>query len=359
MTCFNPKKAWKLNFNSLDIPAQLYEKQKKITFRRPTNLDNYQELEIPCGICLGCKLDLANSWATRIMLECKDHKENSFITLTYDNKYLPIRNNHITLCKKDIQDFIKRLRFRLNKKISYFACGEYGPKTHRPHYHLIVFGYKPKDLKLHKFSATENNMYISEELAKIWGKGYVCVEDVNYKSACYTARYVQKKAGIQPNKRILTGEKEEIEKLDERTGEIYTSIVNKRLTEKYDKWGREKEFILMSKKPAIGLNYWNKNKDIIKRNKGILIKIDDKTTLKPIPRYFKKIWEKEDYEELYTYKHQINQNMQKKRDETLSKISLSSEKCEEMTEIDKKKLYNKFQELNLKERGRYLKRNQI
>lgn len=190
MTCFKPKKAWKLSYNRLDIPANIYEKQKKLTFKRPQNIENYIEYEIPCGNCLGCKLDHANAWACRIMLECKDHKENSFITLTYENKNLNIQNNHMSLCKKDLQDFIKRLRFHLKTKISYFACGEYGPKTHRPHYHLIIFGYKPKDLKLHKFSATENNMYISEELAKIWGKGYVCIEDVNYKTACYTARYL-------------------------------------------------------------------------------------------------------------------------------------------------------------------------
>ena len=359
MTCFKPKKAWKLKFSTLDTSPQTFEKQKKITFKRPSNLDNYQELEIPCGTCLGCKLDNANAWATRIMLETFDHKENSFITLTYDNEHLNINNNHMTLVKKDIQDFIKRLRFHLNKKISYFACGEYGNQTHRPHAHLIVFGYKPKDLKLHKFSATEKNMYISEELSKIWGKGYVCIEDVNYKTACYTARYVQKKAGIKPNKREYTGEIEETEKTDIRTGEVYKSLINKTKVSKFDNYGREKEFIIMSKKPAIGLNYWNKNKEKIIRNKGILIKVDNKVSLKPIPRYFKKIWERENWEELYKYKMECQKNLAEKRQETLEKISLSSQKCEELTEIQKNDIYNKYLEKNLKERGKYLKRNQI
>lgn len=360
MVCFKPKKAWKLNFNRLDVPANIYEKQKKITFKKPSNLDNYQELEIPCGICLGCRLDHSNSWACRIMLESYDHKENSFITLTYNNENLPkTENGHMTLVKKDIQDFIKRLRFHLNKKISYFSCGEYGGKTFRPHAHLIVFGYKPKDLKLHKYSETENNMYISQELEKIWGKGYVCIEDVTYKSACYTARYVQKKAGLTPTKRKLTGEVEEVEKIDERNGEIYISTINKTLTEKYDKYGREKEFIIMSKKPAIGLNYWLKNKDKIKRNGGILIKIDDKVVLKPIPRYYKKLWEREDIEELYRFKYKSQKNLACKRNEMLKRISTNENRCEELTEQAKNKIINNYLEINLKERGKYLKRNQI
>lgn len=360
MVCFKPKIAWKLNYNSLDVPVDVFEKQKKITFKRPQNTENYTEMKIPCGNCVGCKLDNANTWATRILLESKDHKTNSFITLTYDNEHLNINKNHMTLCKKDIQDFIKRLRFHKGK-LSYFACGEYGGQTHRPHAHLIVFGYRPKDLKLQKISATENPMFTSEELSKIWGKGFVCVQDVNYKTACYTARYVQKKAGLIPQKKELTGEIELKEKIDERTGEIYTGIINKRKTSKIDKYGREKEFILMSKKPAIGLNYWLKNKDLIKRNGGILVKIDNKTQLKPVPRYFEKMWEKENIEELYSFKYLKQKNRELKNAEILEKISVDNDKhlCQELTSDEKERIYHSYLEKTLKDNAKLLKRNQI
>lgn len=360
MSCFKPKKAWKLKYNGLPeyTNSQTYERQKKLTFKKPQNIENYQEIEIPCGLCLGCRLDHANSWATRIMCESLSHKKNCFITLTYDNKHLNIRKNHMTLIKKDMQDFIKRLRERTGIKLSYFLCGEYGTKTHRPHGHAIIFGYEPDDLKLHRFSTTDNKMFTSEKLAKIWGQGYVCVQELNYKTACYTARYVQKKSGLTPTKKILTGETEFKEKIDERTGELYTSIINKRLTETEDKYGREKEFIIMSKKPAIGLKYWKENKEKIKRNGGILIKIDDQIKLKPLPRYYKKLWETENYEELYTYKNECQKSLAKKRQETLDKISITSKKCEELTEKEKTDLYNEYLEKNLTERGKYLKRSQ-
>lgn len=50
--------------------------------------------------------------------------------------------------KKDIQDFVKRLRTSISRnplfvsedrEVTYFICSEYGPKTFRPHYHGILF----------------------------------------------------------------------------------------------------------------------------------------------------------------------------------------------------------------------------
>lgn len=294
------------------------------------------------------------------MCETISHSENCFITLTYAQEHLPINNkNHMTLFKRDLQLFIKRLRQQTGKKLSYFLCGEYGPKTHRPHAHAIIFGYCPKDIKLNRFSATENKMFTSEELSKIWGKGYVAIEEVNYNTACYVARYVQKKAGITPTKRKLTGQTEQKIDIDERNGKEYIKTINKRLIEKYDKYGREKEFIIMSKNPAIGLKYWQENKEKIKRNKGILLKIDDKTVLKPIPRYYQKLWERENWEELYQYKFECQNNLAKNRQEILKKINITDKPVEEMTENEKIKIYNEYLKNNLTNRGKYLKRNQI
>ena len=194
MTCVSPITAWKKKFSSLTDPPEIYYRDKKIKFKDPKS-KNYEKIKIACGHCIGCRLDHANMWATRIALETQEHKENCFITLTYSNEKVPkTPNGHLTLRKKDFQDFIKRLRAHLKTKISYFLCGEYGENTHRPHAHACIFGWKPNDLQQIMNSKTENAMFTSKELEKIWGNGFVVVQELNYNTACYTARYVQKKS---------------------------------------------------------------------------------------------------------------------------------------------------------------------
>lgn len=358
MVCLNPKKAWQRNAQHLpwwQPDSNSWVKSKKIIFKKPKDIENYTEIEIPCGNCLGCKLDSANSWATRIALEIKDHEKNCFVTLTYNPENLNIQNGKMTLVKKDIQNFIKRLREKTKTKLSYFCCGEYGGKTHRPHAHLIIFGYEPDDLKLQSFSTTENKIFKSETLEKIWNKGFVGVQAANYKTACYTARYVQKKAGLKPNKQEKTGETKTEWKIDERKKEPYEHIIEKRKTTTTDQFGRQKEFILMSKKPAIGLNYWLKNKDKIIRTGGIILYDGEKTKIKPIPRYFKKLWEKENWQELYRYKNKCKEIMEKNKQKTLEKINLKNLSTDE----EKNKIYYNYLKKNLEKRGNLLKRSQI
>lgn len=359
--CTRPYSAWQKKFSSLTDRPEKYYSDKKIKFKLPVDWWNYNEIKISCGECEECVLNHANSWATRIIMESRLHKENCFITLTYSNENLPLNGNHMTLRKKDFQDFIKRLRFHLgNKKILYFGCGEYGPRTHRPHGHFIIMGWKPDDLKIQGISKTEQDMFTSKTLEKIWGKGFVTIEPVNYRTACYTARYCQKKAGIKKNKREYTGEFEKIEKIDERNGKKF--IVNKNLlkTSRFDKFGREKEFIIMSKQPAIGLEYWNKNKEIIKRNKGILIKIDDKVLLKPIPRYFKKIWERENLEEYLAYDYKQKNEQEQNKDKTIKKITTEKKYLDNNLLVDNlEKRLNEIKDYNLKNKIKLLKRSQI
>lgn len=353
MVCFNPITAYQRTWSDLTATPQQYEYGKKIKFKMPDNMENYREIEIPCGHCLGCRLDKSNEWATRIEMEMKNHKKNIFITLTYSNENVPKAKNHLTLCKRDVQLFIKRLRKHTNKKLSYFLCGEYGPKTHRPHYHAIIFGYEPKDLKLEKISKTNIEIYRSNELAKIWSKGFIAIEKATYAAGAYVARYVQKKAGITAKKRKYSGETELREKVDERTGEIYISTVNKIITEKTDKYGREKEFILASKKPAIGLNYFKENKEKIIRNNGIFVKKDEKTTLKPIPKYFYKKMEAEQSARL---KYLKEKTALEQREKIKQRIKTNHKTINVEEEIQK---HREYLEKNLKERAKYLKRAQV
>lgn len=145
-------------------------------------------LLLPCGQCLGCKFDKASDWAVRSVLEAGLHEDNCFLTLTYRDNVCPpfLRRN-------DLKEFFKKLRNR-GVTFRYLACGEFGSRTHRPHYHAIIFGYKPDDLVFYKKSG-ENSLYISQWLTDLWSYGYVIVGDVSYESAGYVARYTTKKIG--------------------------------------------------------------------------------------------------------------------------------------------------------------------
>lgn len=91
----------------------------------------------PCGHCLDCRIGKAREWSARLLHELSYWQKAVFVTLTYEDDFLPAKGS---LRKKDLQNFFKRLRKYSNTKIKYYACGEYGSKTNRPHYHAIIFG---------------------------------------------------------------------------------------------------------------------------------------------------------------------------------------------------------------------------
>lgn len=96
------------------------------------------------------------------------------------------------LQKDHLQKFWKRLRFHTNKKIRYYAAGEYGDQSDRAHYHACLFGIDFADKREIKRQGT-NVLYTSDTLANIWGLGNVSLAELNYQTAAYTARYVMKK----------------------------------------------------------------------------------------------------------------------------------------------------------------------
>lgn len=108
---------------------------------------------VPCGKCVLCREKKASEWSFRALCENQSSlTEPLFVTLTYDNEHKP----RCGVRKEDIQNFMKRLRRNLDKlkiehDIRYFACGEYGKKTHRPHYHLILWNF-PRD-RFHTLTA--------------------------------------------------------------------------------------------------------------------------------------------------------------------------------------------------------------
>lgn len=98
----------------------------------------------PCGKCPECLKRRVSGWSFRLMQEDKVSQSSLFVTLTYNTDHVPLtKNKFMSLCKKDVQLFFKRLRkYHGNKDqniIRYFVVGEYGSKYGRPHYHLILF----------------------------------------------------------------------------------------------------------------------------------------------------------------------------------------------------------------------------
>lgn len=141
-------------------------------------------VKVPCGKCIECKKDRAKAWAFRLMCEAKEHDSAVFLTLTYSPENVPLVPGapypfYATLSSTDLQLFFKRLRFNLGgRMIKYYACGEYGSKTYRPHYHAIVFGLDFSDLPA---------------VEKSWNQGFVKLDEVNVATVNYVAGYVQKK----------------------------------------------------------------------------------------------------------------------------------------------------------------------
>lgn len=149
-------------------------------------------LNIPCGKCIECSKQKANEWASRLMLEADCHKDVCCLTLTYDDMHLPAGEE---LCKRDIQLFLKSLRKAIAPvKVRYFYCGEYGSKNGRPHYHMIIFGWKPSDL-VYKFSKKGHHYFNSKFTEAIWKRGWVVIDPALDKKTCfYCAKYLQKYA---------------------------------------------------------------------------------------------------------------------------------------------------------------------
>ncbi len=152
-----------------------------------------------CGKCLSCRINHSKEWAVKCDLESKRWKHNYFITLTYSDEHVPKNEHGIqVLQKSDVQKMIKRIRKYFDKhnlgKLKYLYCGEYGPRTYRPHYHMILFSnYEIPDLKYHSKNDIGDLFYISDLWTKWWPYGYHLISGVGPNAGAYVARYTVKK----------------------------------------------------------------------------------------------------------------------------------------------------------------------
>lgn len=145
--------------------------------------------EFACGKCEQCHNRYVQHWTFRLQQEMYKTPRCVFLTLTYDYANIPMNKGKFTLCKKDYQDFIKRLRKKFTyRKIKYVCTGEYGTNKSRPHYHLILFDIDKLDFN---------------DIQSIWGKGTIHVGSVEPASIAYMFKYSTKKSQKQPDWRQI------------------------------------------------------------------------------------------------------------------------------------------------------------
>jgi len=182
MPCYSPLKGWRSATPNLSGKRPITFNIKSAFIDLPVTL--------PCGQCVGCRLERSRQWAIRCVHEAQMHDDNSFITLTFNDQHLP--DDH-SLDIVVFQKFMKRLRKRLSPKlIRFYACGEYGETYGRPHYHACIFGYSFPDKKYWKTS-NGHMLYRSALLEATWTYGYSSIGQVSFDSAAYVARYILKK----------------------------------------------------------------------------------------------------------------------------------------------------------------------
>ena len=263
--------------NQIEVPNRLfgashkyYDRLNWVDTRFHTALETDRTIKVPCGKCPICLSNRRNDWTFRISEEFRVSKSAFFITLTYDNVYLPVKlsdndwtragdlevnelaETYASVYKKDVQLFLKRLRQRHAKyidslksypvvrniaskwpKIRYFAVGEYGNKsTLRPHYHLIIFNLRPE---------------LVNKITETWGMGNTLTGTVKTASIHYVTKYL-----IHNHK---------------------------------DFYKREKPFSLMSRKPAIGHCYLESTKDYHRALEKMTVNHNGNEIR--LPRYYK------------------------------------------------------------------------
>jgi hypothetical protein len=234
---------------------------RSIIWREIPGADVVRTLSLPCGQCVGCRLERSRQWAVRCMHEAQMHTSNCFITLTFANfswydakkvKFdIPYRyhrqHSAMDLIYDEYQLFMKRFRKRFpDFKIRFYMAGEYGESFDRPHYHACIFGFDFPDKKFLSRTSTGSILYTSKILEELWPYGYSSIGDVNFESAAYVARYIMKKqtgkVRLNEDGSVIDPE-QHYEFCDLLTGELFK---------------RTPEFNKMSLKPGIGQAWFDK-----------------------------------------------------------------------------------------------------
>ncbi len=209
-------------------------------------------IDVPCGKCLACKKRRASHWSFRLNEEAKTSSSACFLTLTYQTPPTTDNGFH-TLKKRDFQLFLKRLRKKCpTNKLKYYACGEYGTKTYRPHYHAVLFNL-PQSL-INK----------PQTITDTWQNGHIHLANNNQLTINYVVGYMTKNNFTRLNT------------FDDRLP----------------------EFSLMSK--GMGLGYLTNNMIQYYKKRKLFCIVKEQGEILSMPRYYKqKIFTKPELKDLY------------------------------------------------------------
>lgn len=266
---------------------------------------SHRVMMVPCGHCVNCLANNQRDWVFRMKLEMQVSDSAYFVTLTLDDEHL----GDNTLKKKHLQDFVRLLRQKVNREcdrigvdhleLRYFGVGEYGKKTNRAHYHIMLF-----NLPFH------DKIFLHNLFAEVWKKGFVYVEDCVAKNIGYICKYITK--------------------LDPRQHEV-------------------DPFRLMSLRPAIGMTYFRRFPDMV-----LFLQSQEKPILRlpdgysySIPRTLKKVIFTEDQKIKARLFMESKLQLKWFSEEALSEHVLYMKSLQEYNERQIRKLKRRFIDVKL------------
>ena len=262
MPCFRPLTAYRTSQGSV-----VFSENRRFG-------ESVATLQLPCGQCVGCRLERSRQWAVRCVHEAQCHESSYFVTLTYAPENLPIGR---TLVYRHVQFFLKRLRKWYRRPVRYYVCGEYGEQLDRPHYHALLFGLELPDLKPYR-TGGRYKLWTSAKLDALWGLGFCSVGQVTFESAAYCARYVMGKVNsegvIAPDdfgNYYWRAAEEYYSYVDQETGEVFSRVP---------------EFSRMSLRPGIGATWFQSfSSDVYPSGMVVARGVESKS-----PRYYDKLY---------------------------------------------------------------------
>lgn len=267
-----------------------------ISFGTPDGFDQYEEIKLPCGRCIGCRLERSRQWAVRCVHEALLHDKSCFVTLTYNDAHLH-PSGSLKYHKRDFVLFMKRLRKKFGAGIRFFHCGEYGSTFQRPHHHVILFGVDFADDKvIYKRNKLGHILYTSPTLDRLWTDpddnssiGFSTIGECNFETVAYVARYVTKKVN----------------------GDM-----------SYDHYyGRDPEYITMSRRPGIGHDWLIDNPEIYNYDE-VLIKNNIKC--RP-PQYYDRIFDDIAPERMEVIREKRKHKAKCKEQDTIERLNIKEE----------------------------------
>ena len=298
MSCFHPltvKRSFDRftqKYSAKIVPGVRFEDLDALN-NTPENRGTFTTyMHVPCGHCVGCLADRSLQWVARCSLEQRMSNYTYFVTATFDDDHLPVKEVFNgrelvptpVLDKREHQLFLKRFRrrFEYEEKPSprYFMCGEYGDRTRRPHFHYLFFMSDPlPDLRPPTLIETGGkrpppDVMTCDFLRNAWSNGHISVSPVNPARIAYVCRYTLKKLNALDERAMADQARlcRARQLVDQATGEVVGDL---------DDYVLPPEFISYSQ--SIGGSYADGREFDLAVAGSVPVLVGDKVLTRPLP----------------------------------------------------------------------------